>query len=148
MSLDELAEAAGITRRALQRIEEGEAPSQSTIESLAKALEVEAGDLAEELSRNGGFAPQPDETAIDEEREARRYVKRVKRFYNHLGVYAVIILFLFLINIMTSPGYLWFFWPALGWGVGVAMQAVRVFGVQGLLGKDWERRQVEKRLKR
>lgn len=147
LSVDELAEAAGIARRTLQRIEEGEAPSEKTLEALADALDVEAADLAEELTRNGGFVtPTPD--AVDEEKEARRYVKKVRRFYNHLFTYAVIIGFLFILNLVTSPGTLWFFWPALGWGLGIAMHAMRVFGAQGLLGKDWEERQIEKRLKR
>jgi hypothetical protein len=34
---------------------------------------------------------------------------------------------------MTAPGYLWFLWPALGWGVGIAFHAINVYGI----GKEW-----------
>ena len=39
-------------------------------------------------------------------------------------------------------------WPALGWGIGLLLQAVNTFELLPILGPDWERRQVEKRLGR
>lgn len=35
---------------------------------------------------------------------------------------------------MTAPDHLWFFWPMLGWGIGIIFHAVNVFGI----GKSWE----------
>ncbi len=40
---------------------------------------------------------------------------------------------------MTSPNELWFYWPMLGWGIGIATHAVGVFGI----GKDWEERKIQ-----
>ena len=38
-------------------------------------------------------------------------------FYRHLWVYAGVIGFLFIINMLTWHGRIWFHWPALGWGL-------------------------------
>lgn len=54
---------------------------------------------------------------------------RRQEFMQHLIPYVLVIGMLFVINIMTSPGFLWFLFPALGWGIGLAMHAWQVFGV-------------------
>jgi hypothetical protein len=41
---------------------------------------------------------------------------------------------------MTSPGYQWFWWPMLGWGIGMVFHAYGVFGKNILFGADWERK--------
>jgi len=54
------------------------------------------------------------------------------------GVYVLINSILFLINITTSPDVLWFYWPLLGWGIGIVMHAVYVFDLGHWFGPDWE----------
>ncbi len=51
-------------------------------------------------------------------------------FVSHIGSYAIIMGLLVAIYLMTSPGgYPWFMWPALGWGVAVAIHLwVTIFG--------------------
>ncbi len=34
---------------------------------------------------------------------------------------------LFIINITTTPEYLWFFFPLLGWGVPLFIRSVRTY---------------------
>lgn len=65
-----------------------------------------------------------DQAAYD---RARKRAKRKLDFYTHLTVYAVVIAFLFVINIFTSADYWWAFWPALGWGIAVAIHGTFVF---------------------
>ncbi|MDB5475268.1 MAG: hypothetical protein JWP49_779 [Phenylobacterium sp.] len=48
-------------------------------------------------------------------------------FRSHLLAYAVVNAGLLLINLATSPDHLWFYWPMLGWGVGLAAHAVAVY---------------------
>ena len=48
-------------------------------------------------------------------------------FYKHLAVFFVINLMLFFINLVTSPDYFWCIWPLIGWGVAVALHAVKVY---------------------
>jgi len=71
-------------------------------------------------------------------RKASRRVKDLKEFYGNLTSYGIVIPFLAILNLMTAPGYLWFLWPALGWGVGIAFHAISVFGI----GKSWEERKI------
>lgn len=47
-------------------------------------------------------------------------------FKIHLLVYLSVNALLVVINLMTTPDKYWFFWPLLGWGVGIAGHA---FGV-------------------
>ncbi len=43
---------------------------------------------------------------------------------------------------------LWFYWPMLGTGLGVVVTGIVMFGLGGLFGADWERRQVDRYLER
>lgn len=38
--------------------------------------------------------------------------------YIHLGMFGIVNLALFAINMVTNPDVLWFYWPLLGWGGG------------------------------
>jgi len=71
--------------------------------------------------------------------KATRRVKELKGFYGNLTSYVLVISFLAVLNVLTSPGYLWFFWPMIGWGLGIAAHAVTTFGI----GKDWEERKIK-----
>jgi hypothetical protein len=48
-------------------------------------------------------------------------------FRSHLLAYAVVNAGLLLINLASSPNHLWFYWPMLGWGVGLAAHGVAVY---------------------
>jgi hypothetical protein len=73
---------------------------------------------------------------------AQKRVEAIRGFYIHLGVYVIVNVFLFLINIITSPEGLWFYWVLLGWGIGVAAHAFTVFGADRLFGSDWEEKKI------
>jgi len=75
-------------------------------------------------------------------REAKQKVARLRGFYTHLVVYVAVNILLFLINTIVSPDTLWFIWPLLGWGIGVAVHAVVVFSNAGRLGAQWEERKI------
>ena len=83
-----------------------------------------------------------------EEEEAFEYVQRLKNFYKNVITYFVVIAALTVMNLVTSPGYLWVIWPAMGWGIGIAVQALHVYEVTSLFSPEWERNMVEKRLGR
>jgi len=74
---------------------------------------------------------------------ARKRVKELKGFYRHLAVYLLVNAFLLVINLVTSPYELWFYWPLLGWGIAVLIQAASVFGGERFWGKDWEERKIK-----
>lgn len=68
---------------------------------------------------------------------ARRHVNALKGFYVHLSVYVLVNTMLFLIN-LKAGGPWWFYWPLLGWGIGLAANAIKVFGA----GENWEERKI------
>jgi fatty acid desaturase len=71
--------------------------------------------------------------------KARARVDEIKGFYGNLLSYCIVISILAIINFNTSPKYLWFFWPMFGWGFGVAMHALGVFGI----GQNWEDKKIK-----
>ena len=90
---------------------------------------------------------------MNEDFEFRRAKKRVrakKGFFYHLASYAIIIGFLFLINMVTGPSDVWFIFPALGWGVGLAFHYIGVFGVPffNFGSAEWEEKELEKELQK
>lgn len=77
-------------------------------------------------------------------RRAKERVEQLKGFYIHLFFYIIINAGLFLINLIFSRDQWWFYWPLLGWGIGIAAHALAVFGLGGFLSKEWEERQIKK----
>ncbi|NTU82921.1 MAG: 2TM domain-containing protein [Chloroflexales bacterium] len=77
---------------------------------------------------------------------ARAQVARLRQFYIHLTVYILVNAFLTLISLANRSA--WSIWPLLGWGIGLAAHAVTVFVGGGLLGADWEERQIRRQLER
>jgi hypothetical protein len=80
--------------------------------------------------------------------EALRHVREIRGFYTHAAVYIVVIGGLAGMNLLTSPGRLWFGYAAMGWGIGVLAHGVSVFAFRGWLGADWEARKVREYLDR
>ena len=60
-------------------------------------------------------------------------------FQVHLRIYLVCITFLMLIWALTGAGYFWPVWPALGWGIGVAIQGIVASG-RKTRREEWQRR--------
>jgi hypothetical protein len=74
--------------------------------------------------------------------KARKKVEMIKWFYIDIGLYVVINLSLFLLNILTTPDNLWFYWVMLAWGIGLTVHAVVVYGFSNVLGDEWEERKI------
>jgi hypothetical protein len=74
--------------------------------------------------------------------KAKERVEALRGFYVHLTVYVIVNTGLFLIDLITTPGSFWFFWPLMGWGVGLFFHALSVFGFGSRLGANWEERKI------
>lgn len=70
---------------------------------------------------------------------AKKRVKEIKGFYGNLISYCTVIPFLIFVNLYTQNHYYWFWWPLLGWGVGVASHAFQVFGI----GTSWQEKKIQ-----
>src|SRR5687767_11803993 len=78
---------------------------------------------------------------------ARKRVEQLKGFYVHLSVYLVVNIGLFVINMITSPDTMWFYWSAIGWGIAVAVHGATL-AFSGPFGNDWTDRKVEQMVAR
>jgi 2TM domain len=65
-----------------------------------------------------------------------------------LTTYLALSLLWFTLDMLTGTEDLWFYWPVLGAGLIVAVIGIAMFGIGGLFGADWERRQVDRYLQR
>jgi len=74
---------------------------------------------------------------------ARKHVEELKGFYYNLIAYCLIIPFLIFINYRTYWEFKWFWFSAVGWGVGLAFHAYKVFVNDGILGQSWEHRKIK-----
>ena len=81
---------------------------------------------------------------------AEKRVKEKKAFYYHLISFISANLFLFGLNLLTSPNFYWFLIPLMGWGVGFAIHYFTVFGIpgKGPLDEKWQAKEIEKELHR
>jgi len=74
---------------------------------------------------------------------ARNHLDELKGFYYSLISYCLVIPFLIFINYKTSWDFQWFWFPMFGWGIGLAIQAFRVFVNNGAFGRQWEERKIK-----
>lgn len=76
--------------------------------------------------------------------KAKKRVEELKGFYSNLLSYCLVIPFLVFINYRTSWNFQWFWFPMLGWGMGLTFHAFGVFGY----GKSWEERKIQEILEK
>ncbi|WP_147678633.1 histidine kinase [Algibacter pacificus] len=79
----------------------------------------------------------------DQYLRARNHVNQLKGFYYNLLTYCLVIPFLIFVNYNTFWGVQWFWFPMFGWGIGLSIQAYRVFVNQAVFGRNWEKRKME-----
>ena len=97
----------------------------------------------------GSFRAGRGRSAEDEElRIARRRVRRKMMFYRHVSTFVTVILLLLVIDIATGPSDFWVQWVALIWGLILLVHFLNVFAFDALLGRDAEKRMLERELKR
>ena len=77
---------------------------------------------------------------------AKKRVEAKIGFYIHLSVYIAVNILLIIVNISTSPQYLWFKWPLIGWGIGVVSHALGVFVFTS--GSAIKEQMIEKEMKK
>jgi hypothetical protein len=100
--------------------------------------------LTKQISVMENYSEEMDNKYI----RAQKKVEEIKGFYGHLAGYVITILALMTVNLTTYPQYLWFLYPALGWGIGVAFHYMSVFGMIPFLGRDWEERKIKEILEK
>ena len=141
-SQEQLSQLTGLSVRTIQRIERGQNAGLESLNSLAAVFEVELIELQQEndMTTKSEFS--------NEEQYVIEHVQDIKAFYSHLMSFVLAMTVLFIINWVVSPGYIWAWWAALGWGIGIISHGMSVFEIWNFFGPKWEKRQIEKRLGR
>ena len=50
-------------------------------------------------------------------------------FKIHFAAYVLVNLMLIAINLLTTPNTLWFYWPLIGWGIGILAHGASIYYV-------------------
>jgi transcriptional regulator with XRE-family HTH domain len=146
-SQEQLAELSGLSARTIQRIERGQTASVESLKALGAVFEIDFSALQESpMNETVGPGVSADEAL------ALAHVRKLRGFYFHAMQYVIVLTLLAVVNVLTARQYhyhyYWIVWVALGWGIGLCLHGLRVFGKIPFLDGDWERRQVEKYLGR
>jgi hypothetical protein len=74
---------------------------------------------------------------------AKQRAEAMQGLFIHLLVYAVINTVLFAIDALTGGGW-WFFWPLLGWGIGLILHVLSIY--VPVFSPDWVERRARREL--
>ncbi len=126
-SQEQLAELAGLNIRTIQRVERGQNAGLETLKALAAVFETNVNQLKEQpaMSSHSQTAVDTQQQSVpngnsgDSEKEGRE--AQTARFKIKLIRYLIVMALIFAINLLTSPQYIWAWWPAIGWGLALAL---------------------------
>ncbi len=81
----------------------------------------------------------------EEERyyKAKKKVEEIKNFYTHLTVYVLCNSIVIVVNLMTSPGFLYFIFSLLGWGIAIVLHGLKAFDYTPFFNKEWEDQKIK-----
>ncbi len=63
----------------------------------------------------------------DQHKLAKERVKEYRELFGHVTAYVCVSTGLFFIDLITGDGLSWFFYPMIGWGIGLGIHAATVF---------------------
>jgi hypothetical protein len=111
------------------------------IEELTDSFKVKLPILTKQVNNMKTYSQYNEEAAYE---RAKSRVNELKDFYGSLISYLIVIPILIFINLKTVSNFQWFWFPALGWGIGLLFHGFRVFGY----GKTWEERKIKEILEK
>ena len=87
-----------------------------------------------------------EEDADEDYRRAKRRVRRMMAFYRHLTTAVTTLLLLLVLDIITGVEGWWVHWVAIVWGIILLIHFLNVFVFESLLGREAEKRLIEREL--
>lgn len=86
-----------------------------------------------------------NENRKEEYFRAKEKVNDLKSFYFSLIFFTVVNLGLIYIWYeYSSHSFQWFWFPLIGWGIGLTLKGLKLYNVDIILGKQWETRQINR----
>lgn len=146
-SQEDLAMHSGLSVRTIQRIENGKRASLESLKCLAAVFETNVSNLVQEKTMTS--TQTPSQHFVEQaEQEAISYVQNLKAFHMNWITFIIIMPFLYMLNIKLSPDFLWVVIAGVGWGFGIALHALVIFGLFSIFSGAWEQREFQKHMSR
>ena len=82
------------------------------------------------------------------------YKKAAKRadekieFIRHLYCYVIVNVLLIILNLLTSPNNLWFYWITVFWGIGLLLHFIKTYITTGKVNEEYREKMIEKEIGR
>jgi len=76
--------------------------------------------------------------------KAKKRIKAKSSFYKELGSYVGVSIMLIVINVLSSPGYMWAFWPVGMWGATLVARGIGI--AVNDRSEKWERKAIREEL--
>ena len=117
----------------LERLDRGVQRASATTAKVTMGRVLPRSAVSDETWRKilaqlaGGNQPSSPARAQETGVAAVRRLYHDPAFVIHFAAYLAVNILLIVINLATTPGKYWFYWPLLGWGVGIAGHAYGVF---------------------
>ena len=93
----------------------------------------------------------PNPSSADRAEAYRRATERVRArlaFAGHTGLLLAVAILLLIVNLVASPGFIWFHWPVIFWLLALALHAWTVFGPGLQVIEHWRERETTRELGR
>ena len=85
------------------------------------------------------------------ESEEKKFLERAERkakqkigLYIHAMVFVLVNLFLLILNLVTTPDKLWFYWSPLGWSIGLLIHTIVTYTSLSDLKENLVQKEMEK----
>tara|TARA_B110000093_G_scaffold46407_1_gene49588 strand:- start:14 stop:478 length:465 start_codon:yes stop_codon:yes gene_type:complete len=133
-SQEQLAEMSGLSKRTIQRIENGENAGLESLKSLAAVFETNIEDSNKKEE-------------VDQIRKEETYIQKLKGFYKLLGLALInLILFFFIaVNDSDSEGWWLFIYMLITW---IAFLGIYSFISFDFFGEEWKKKMIDKKFKK
>ena len=108
-------------------------------------IDMPVGSIRMGKGRGGKRA---DAEFDDDYWRVRRRVRRVMGFYRHLATAVSVLLVILAFDLIFDPDDFFVQWVALVWGIILALHFLNVFAFDAFLGREAERRMIERQLRK
>ena len=69
-------------------------------------------------------------------------------FYRHLYSFIAVNIIFIVMNLVFSPGELWFYWVTIFWGIGLVTHFLKVFVFNKKMDEGYRDRMIEKEMEK
>jgi len=85
---------------------------------------------------------------LEKYKKAKQRLEELKGLYIHAIIYVIINLGMIIMNLVSTPEQYWFYWPLIGWGIGLTIHALGVYSKGKIFGANWEDRKIRQMMEK